>query len=399
MNKLGIYVHIPFCRSKCTYCDFYSCPDSEQVMDEYLHALSNHLKESSAYTKNTVVDSIYIGGGTPSFFGERRLKELLKQLYRRFRVAKDAEVTVECNPDSATEKLFHTLTRCGVNRISLGAQSAVDEELKIIGRVHTFEQVQQAVALARAAKIKNISLDLIYGLPLQTKESFADSLEAIAALEPEHISCYGLKVEEGTPLYRQVERGLLLPDDDMQADMYLQAVDYLAQHHYKQYEISNFARPGMQSRHNLKYWMGQEYLGFGPGAHSYMNGRRFSIVKDTQKYIEHMTSGAALLDESETLDRHARACEYLMLRLRTLRGIEEWEYRREFLMNFEPVEKKLFEFELGGYVVRDDRRWHLTPKGFLLSNLIIATLLDVQEEQKLDTLLPQFRQRSTQDKP
>ena len=397
-DKLGIYVHIPFCRSKCDYCDFYSCAVSgdqleseKEMMDAYLKALLRHFKETAPFARSCQVDSIYIGGGTPSYFGEKRLRELLGQLMRRYHVSRDAEVTVECNPDTVNEKLMKTLVKAGVNRISLGVQSAVDGELRSIGRIHSFEQVKDAVRLAKAAKLTNISLDVIYGLPGQTVESLAHTLDAVMALEPAHISCYGLKVEEGTRLAQRVQQGEILPSDDAQADMYLLAVSKLAQGGYRQYEISNFSRPGMQSRHNLKYWMGRDYLGFGPGAHSYFDGRRFSIIKDTAAYIRAMSNGGELLDENEVLDQRSKACEYLMLRLRTMRGIEEWEYRREFFMNFDPIERKLFELEVDGFVVRDDRRWHLTPKGFLLSNVLIGLLLDVQEEQKLETLIPRLR--------
>lgn len=369
-------------------------------MDAYCKAVAQHMKETARYAKTMVIDSIYIGGGTPSYFGAERLRFLLGQVHRRFRIARDAEITVECNPDSVDEKFFKVLARAGVNRVSLGAQSAVDAELKAIGRIHDFEQVRRAVLAARAAKIQNISLDVIYGLPEQTLASLQYTLAQIIALEPSHISCYGLKVEEGTPLFDQVEQGYALPSDDVQADMYLYAVEALAQNGYRQYEISNFARPGMQSRHNLKYWMGRDYVGFGPGAHSCFGGRRYSIIRDTQAYIDALATDEALFDEDEVLDQWARACEYLMLRLRTVRGIEEWEYRREFFMNFEPIERKLFELELSGYVVRDERRWHLTPKGFLVSNVLIGMLLDLQEEQRLDTFLPHVRRDfQNPDKP
>jgi len=397
-NKLGIYVHIPFCRSKCDYCDFYSCAttgdqlSSEQgAMDAYLKALLHHFKETAPFARSHQVDSIYIGGGTPSYFGGKRLRELLGQLMRRYHVSRDAEITVECNPDTVNERLMKILVKAGVNRISLGVQSAVESELRAVGRIHNFEQVKEAIRLAKSAKLNNISLDIIYGLPGQTPESLAHTLDAVIALDPAHISCYGLKVEDGTQLARRVAEGETLPDDDTQADMYLFAVNKLAQGGYRQYEISNFSRPGTQSRHNLKYWMSRDYLGFGPGAHSYFDGRRYSIIKDTAAYIHAMTNGGELLDENEVLDQRSKACEYLMLRLRTVRGIEEWEYRREFFMNFDPIERKLFELEVDGYVVRDDRRWHLTPKGFLLSSALIGLLLDVQEEQKLENLIPRLR--------
>ena len=391
-EKLGVYVHIPFCRSKCDYCDFYSLAGREDRMDDYLKALIAHMKETGPLTRGNQVDTLYFGGGTPSYFGEKRLKELLRTIAKRFDLAKDAEITVECNPDSVNLKMLQTLRKAGANRISLGVQSAHPCELRNLHRPHDFEQVKEAVKAIRAAKFKNLSLDLIYGLPEQDMAGWQDTVEQVLALEPEHLSCYGLKVEPGTPLDDRVIRGEKLPDDDTQADMYLWMVDRLAKAGYKQYEISNFAKPGFQSRHNLKYWMGRPYIGFGPGAHSDFGGRRYSFVRDLDKYISGVLGGGVVIDESELIPQRERGSEYLMLRLRTTRGIEEWEYRREFFMNFDPIEQKLEEYERQGWTERHDRRWNLTPKGFLVSNQLIGELLAIQEEATLEKTLPRLKQ-------
>ena len=391
-EKLGIYVHIPFCRSKCDYCDFYSLAGREDRMDDYLKALVAHMKETGPLTKGSQVDTVYFGGGTPSYFGEKRLKELLRTIAKRFDLAKDAEITVECNPDSVDLKMLQTLRRAGANRISLGVQSANPCELSCLHRPHDFEQVKEAVRAVRAAKFKNLSLDLIYGLPKQDMAGWQDTVEQALTLEPEHLSCYGLKVEPGTPLDDRVIRGEKLPDDDAQADMYLWMVERLGKAGYKQYEISNFARAGFQSRHNLKYWMGRPYIGFGPGAHSDFGGRRYSFIRDLEKYISGVLDGGTVIDESELIPQRERGSEYLMLRLRTTRGIEEWEYRREFFMNFDPIEQKLEEYERRGWAERHDRRWNLTPKGFLVSNQLIGELLSIQEEATLEKTLPRLKQ-------
>lgn len=391
-GKLGIYIHIPFCRSKCDYCDFYSLAGREGQMDVYKKALIAHMRETAPLARGYQVDTIYFGGGTPSYFGEKRLRELLSEVNKRFDVVRDAEITVECNPDSVDRLMLSKLRRAGVNRISLGVQSACDQELCSLHRPHTFAQAAQAVAWAREAKLKNVSLDLIYGLPDQTMEGWQNTVGEAISLNPEHLSCYGLKVELNTPLYSRVERGELLPDEDAQADMYLWTVDRLAQAGYKQYEISNFARPGLQSRHNLKYWMGRTYIGFGPGAHSDFGGRRYSFVRDLDTYIEGVLKGGNIVDESDIIPQRERSGEYLMLRLRTTRGIEEWEYRREYFMNFDPIEQKLEEYERNGWAARQDRRWYFTPKGFLVSNQLIGDLLSIQEQDALDTLLPKLRQ-------
>ena len=393
-NSLGLYIHIPFCRSKCDYCDFYSLPGREDVMDGYLKALSAHIAETAPLVRDHVVDTIYFGGGTPSYFGQKRLVELLKLLRKKFKVKPDAEVTLEANPDSVDAKSLTALRRSGVNRLSLGMQSADDGELAALHRPHTFRQVQDAVAAARKANLKNLSLDLIFGLPGQTLEKWRSNLEAAIALEPEHLSCYGLTVEPGTPLGRRAAAGAVqLPGDDVQADCYLWTVERLEQAGYHQYEISNFAKPGRQSRHNMKYWMGREYLGFGPGAHSNIGTRRYAFIRDLDGYIQGVTEGTRLLSELEEIPDRERSEEYLMLRLRTSYGIEEWEYRREYYRNFDPLAAKLSEYEQQGLCMRSDRRWRLTPRGFLLSNQIIAELLSLQERATLENTLSKIRGR------
>ena len=244
MTPLGLYIHIPFCKSKCVYCDFYSLPNCEEKMDAYVSALTNHLKEVAPRMKNQTVDTVYFGGGTPSYLGQERLCHLLKTVKKYYRVTSDAEITLEANPDSAGDvKALRKLRRAGFNRVSLGVQSTDNGLLKRIGRVHTYEQVKQAVAAARKAKFDNLSIDLIYGLPEQTMETWQKTLREAVELAPQHISCYGLKVEEGTPLWREKDT-MVAADDDEQAEMYLWAVAFLHGRGYEQYEISNFAVPG-----------------------------------------------------------------------------------------------------------------------------------------------------------
>ena len=244
---------------------------------------------------------------------------------------------------------------------------------------------------ARSARIKNLNLDLIYGLPGQTDGSWRDSVEQALALEPEHLSCYGLTVEEGTPLAQRVEEGECLPDDDQQAERYLWTVKRLAEAGYEQYEVSNFSKAGCQSRHNLKYWMGRPYIGLGAAAHSDFGGCRYSFVRDVQGYIRGVLGDEQVLDEMNEIPQRERGCEYLMLRLRTTHGIEEWEYRREYYMNFDPIAAKLAEYEQKGLAVCTGRRWHFTPEGFLLSNRLIGELLELQEVETLANTLEKIR--------
>ena len=390
-QTLGLYIHIPFCRSKCDYCDFYSLAGKDARMDDYQRALLAHLAESAPQAAAFTVDTIYFGGGTPSYYGAKRLCELLSFIRKKYKVDKNAEITLEANPDSVDLRSLKRLRRAGFNRISLGVQSASDCQLSDLHRPHSFAQAEQAIAWARKARFQNVSVDLIYGLPGQDEASWQETVEKVLALEPQHISAYGLKVEDGTPLCRRVESGEVLPDDDAQADWYLWAVERLAQAGYEQYEISNFAKPGLRSRHNWKYWMTQPYMGFGPGAHSDFGARRYSFLRDLEGYIKGVLEGGAIIDEDDQIPQSERSGEYLMLRLRTAHGIEEWEYRRTYFMNFDPIAQRLAEYETQGLVCRQGDRWRLTPNGFLLSNRIIGELLELQEQATLANTLERVR--------
>lgn len=395
-STLGLYIHIPFCRSKCAYCDFYSLSGQEEQMNSYQRALLAHLAEAAPMAAGYTVDTVYFGGGTPSYYGEKRLTELLRHIKKLYQVDKHAEITTEANPDSVNLKMLKRLRRAGFNRISLGVQSANNAQLASIGRPHSFEQAEQGVQWARAAGFDNVSIDLIYGLPGQNQDSWKDTVERALTLEADHISAYGLKVEEGTPLFRRVQEGEQLPDDDVQADCYLWTAKRLAQAGYEQYEISNFAKNGLFSRHNIKYWLTQPYMGFGPGAHSDFGGRRYSFLRDLDGYIKGVLEGGIIVDEDDTIPQKERSCEYLMLRLRTCQGIEEREYRSTYRMNFTPLEKKLLEYEQHGLACRTGERWRLTAEGFLLSNYIISSLLELQEAASLSDTLEFIQNKSTE---
>ena len=359
-KPLGIYIHVPFCRSKCEYCDFYSLAGARNsdLMDRYLTAILAHIREAGPSAAGYEVDTVYFGGGTPSFFGAGGLSRIFAEIDRRFDVSREAEVTLEANPDSVALPM-----------------------LKAIGRPHNYKQAHQAVSLARRAGFDNVSVDLMFGLPNQSREQWMQTLRNVIDLKADHISCYGLKVEAGTPLYDYKDCANL-PDDDAQADMYFYAVDTLESFGYHQYEISNFARDGYVCRHNMKYWVGDEYLGFGPCAASDFAGKRFTIEANLEKYIKGIATKGVVLSECESVPLRERAGEYLMLRLRTVDGVEAGEYTRSFLLPFEPIEARLQELEKQGFAVLEHGRWHLTPKGFMLSNSILIDLLDVQQKSK-----------------
>ena len=341
-RPLGLYIHIPFCKQKCAYCDFYSLAGSESRMDDYVQALCADLTETAGYTPGYTVDTIYFGGGTPTYLGEKRLVHILKTILKRYKVTKDAEITLEANPDSAGDwKALRALRRAGFNRISLGMQSGCDQELREIGRVHT----------------------------------------AAVALGPDHLSCYGLKVEEGTPLFARRETAGL-PDDEAQADFYLWTVEYLAGQGYGQYEISNFAKPGRESRHNLKYWRLQEYAGFGPGAHSDLGGLRYACDRSLDTYIQGVRDHASVFSESDRIPPADRDVEWVMLGLRTTYGLDPKDYEYRFRRRFSPFLPFLAKCAQAGYAREEEGRWRLTPQGFLRSNAIIVELLEIQASEK-----------------
>ena len=386
-KRIGIYIHIPFCVSKCAYCDFYSTAGGEKLMPRYHQALTRQLAEAAPLLAGYYVDSVYFGGGTPSYYGSKRIASLFNTLKDHYKVLLDAEVTVEVNPDSISGKDLRLLRKEGVNRLSIGTQTADDGLAKSLGRRHTFRQVEKTVEKARSVGFDNISLDLIYGLPSQSKTAWADTLNRVASLRPDHISCYGLRIEEGTPLYLFKDNPLI-PSEDDQADMYLFMVEALRDVGYRQYEVSNFALPGRESKHNLKYWNREEYVGFGPSAHSYIGDLRYSYIKGVEEYLQALDGKRPLLASQDDIPRSEQAVEYLMLGLRTTRGITGDEYYQLYQSNFAPIEALLLEYEKQGWATRLNDRWSLTPTGFLLSNQLIGDILDAHTEQRMTVGMP-----------
>ena len=378
-TPLGIYVHIPFCKSKCQYCDFYSLSGKDgKLQNQYVKTLCAHIRETGPLAPNYRVDTVYFGGGTPSFLGADALAAILTAIRKSFDVDPRAEITFEANPDSITRRLLRRLRREGFNRISLGVQCDDDRILHNLGRPHSYEDVVLAVKRIRRARYRNLSLDLMFGLPGQSVEEWQATLENVLRLQPEHISCYGLKVEPGTPLY---ERRMVsdLPSDDDQADMYLNAVNYLRAKGYRQYEISNFAKKGMASRHNLKYWQGGEYLGFGPDASSDFGGKRFTMVRSVHQYIDGIQNHGQVIRDLQNIPPRERAGEYLMMRLRTHEGICREEYENQFLLPFDPLEEVLQLNREHHLAILSEGRWRLSPEGLLVSNSILSDLLLAQD--------------------
>lgn len=377
---LGIYIHIPFCLSKCEYCDFYSIPQAdEETMDRYLKALIAHIRESGHQAPAYRVDTVYFGGGTPTYFGSDRLSAVLAAVRESFDVTPDAEITFEANPESVNLRMLKRLRREGFNRISLGIQSDDDETLFALGRPHTYADAEEAVRLARKAGFYNLSVDLMFGLQNQTTRSWLNTLTHVLELKPEHISCYGLRVEESTPLNKYYHL-LDIPDDDQQADMYLNAVELLRRKGYHQYEISNFSQRGKLSKHNLKYWTGKEYLGFGPQASSDFAGKRFEIVGSLREYIEGIENHTQVLCHVHEIPPRERAGEYFYTRLRTVFGITKKEFESTYLLSFDPMEEVLDRYFSSGHAVCINDRWRLTPEGMLVSNYILSDILTALDD-------------------
>ena len=376
-SPLGLYVHIPFCRQKCAYCDFVSFPEQGRA-DAYFQALYKEIAMAAAECGSKKFDTVFFGGGTPSAVP----LEFICTAMERIRACFDLEIseaTIECNPGTVDMDKLKAYRRAGFNRISIGVQSFDDGLLRSIGRIHSAAQAEEAVKLSRAAGFENINIDLMYGLPGQDLLDWTATLDNVLRLNPEHISCYALKVEEGTPFY-QVKDALNLPDEDTQADMYLAAVETLKGRSFRQYEISNFCRKGLVSRHNMKYWTGGEYLGFGPGASSDFAGKRYTLKRDLQAYISGIRDGGDIMEDLQEIPIRERAGEYLMLRLRTSQGIEREEYEKTFLLPFDPLEDVLEKQRRLFHATQTDTgRWVLTPKGYLVSNDIITDLLLAQD--------------------
>ncbi len=380
MKGLGLYIHIPFCISKCNYCDFYSIGGvDEEKKEKYTYALIKHMSEYKIQAKNRAVSSIYIGGGTPSLLSEAQLKKIMKAVKKNFRLTTRCEISIEINPGTVDEKKLSAMRRLGINRLSIGAQSFNDDELKVCGRKHTSADIYSAIIMARRAKFDNISLDLIYGLPSQSKESLFYNIDTAAELGVDHISLYGLKIEEGTPFWYD-RHSLDLPDEDTECDMYFEAIDKLKHHGYRQYEISNFAKSKKACKHNLRYWNCDEYIGLGPAAHSFFGEKRFSFKRDLRLYIDSFDEtknvNERLIDEYVEIPPQAHIAEYVMLRFRLCEGINLAKFKKRFGRSFEALYyEKMWPYINSGHIVKTKTGYAFTPQGMYVSNYILSHMI------------------------
>jgi len=375
-SSLGIYVHIPFCVQKCRYCDFCSFANAKRdEMEEYAKELCRRIERERSRLSEFCVDTIYFGGGTPTLLPIEAFARILETLRNTCEISDACEITCECNPATADEKRFRALRALGVNRLSIGLQSVHDDELRRLGRIHTYRDFLTTFSDARTAGFDNVSVDLMYALPDQTLSCFEESLSQVAELSPEHISVYGLKIEEGTPFWEQRDR-LFLPDEETELSMYLACTEILSRYGYQKYEISNFAKKGYESRHNLRYWRGEEYLGFGVAAYSYFAGERFGNSRDMRAFL----AGENIVEERVRLDERDLRNEYLMLRLRLCEGVDERELTARFGVSFRSLAPSLDSWISHGFLKQEGSRIFFTDRGFFVSNAILSELLEFDEK-------------------
>lgn len=381
-KQIGLYIHIPFCKQKCSYCDFCSYANKESFIKRYIQCV---LKEIIEVGNNNKIDfengkddlfsvkTIYIGGGTPSLIESKYIVQIMEEIKSNFELDENAEITIEVNPGTVTLEKLEDYNKVGINRLSIGLQSTHEHLLKEIGRIHTYLDFLDTFRFAREAGFENINVDLMIGLPNQTLEEVKDSIEEIVSMEPEHISVYSLILEENTPLFKKVEEGLELPNEDLERKMYWAVKQTLEQNNYIHYEISNFAKKGYESKHNLDCWNQKEYIGFGIAAHSYTNGIRYSNIENIEQYIknydEDKTEENLVFHEKQ--DMEAMQKEYMLLGLRKIDGVSIQEFKIKFVANpvflyHSELEKLVNEelLEIDGDMIK------LTNKGLDLANIV-----------------------------
>ena len=375
-NEIGVYIHIPFCMKKCFYCDFVSYANKEDMIEKYIKALEKEIKIKAEENKLLKINTIYIGGGTPSFIDSKHIVYIINAIKESFNVKENAEITIEVNPGTVTKNKLEDYIKCGINRISIGLQTTNNELLKQIGRIHTYEQFLETYNLIRMVGFNNINVDLMLALPNQTIKDLEDSLNKVIMLKPEHISVYSLILEEKTKLYGLVESGKLeLLDESIERNMYWKVKNILEQNGYKHYEISNFAKQGYESKHNLNCWNQEEYLGMGVAAHSYLNNKRYSNTENLEQYInklldeEGIKNDIVTVHEEQTLEDKQK--EYMLLGLRKIEGVKISDFKNKFVQN--PI--YIFRKELDKLVKEDliqveDNNIKLTKKGLDLANLV-----------------------------
>ncbi|MCI8999976.1 MAG: oxygen-independent coproporphyrinogen III oxidase [Clostridia bacterium] len=375
-EELGIYVHNPFCKQKCYYCDFVSFAKSEMWEEEYIEALKKEIQQNKEKAKGFMVSTIYIGGGTPSYIDSKAIVSVLDTIKENYEIQEEAEITIEVNPGTVTKEKLEDYKKVGINRLSIGLQSTDNAILKQIGRIHTYEEFLETYKLARKIGFTNINIDLMLALPNQTEEILGDSLQKVISLDPEHISLYSLILEEGTPMTSFVEEGkITLPTEEMERNMYWNTKRMLEQNGYIHYEISNFAKPTKQSKHNQNCWNQKQYLGFGLASHSYYHKTRYSNITNLKDYIQSIGNGPVSANKTQNIHEiqtpEDEQKEYMLLGLRKIQGIAISEFKNKFIQNpiyvFRKELDKLVKEEL---IEVDIDNIKLTDKGLDFANMV-----------------------------
>ncbi|MDI6799906.1 MAG: radical SAM family heme chaperone HemW [Actinomycetota bacterium] len=375
-KETGIYIHIPFCRSKCAYCNFNSASGLEDLIPTYVDALTKEIKSRAHQAGPREARSLYFGGGTPTILSGAELETILAAIFENFALGQDLEITIEANPEGLSLSYLNDLIRLGFNRLSLGAQSFDDDFLHLLWRRHSAEEVERAVGMATRAGFGNINLDLILSSPLGGGKNNEMTLKRAISLKPSHISAYMLEIHKGTPLFDMVSSSSFKPlEEEIQAETYLSSIETLIAAGFNQYELSNFAKEGLESIHNMIYWRGGNYYGFGAGAHSFLGGRRIKNIEDPRSYVEVALVSGAAADSFEELSRRDGLCERIMLGLRLTEGLDLIKLEEEF--STEEIDQIILRAQIFvdmGLMTRGERL-RLTPSGMLVSNDILARLI------------------------
>ena len=378
MSTAALYIHIPFCEKRCVYCDFYTVAGVSSRIPDYVAALKKEigLRAAEPFWQRQRFATIFFGGGTPSLLSPQQIAEILDTVFGAFQFEQHPEITIEANPGTLTSEQLARYRSTGVNRLSLGVQSLHADELERLDRIHSPQQAIDAVMMARHAGFENISMDFIFALPQQTIPRWQASLEQAFELQPTHISAYNLTIEHGTPLDVKIRKGEMEPlSEEEERAFYQFTIDFLESHGYRQYEISNFAKPGFEAKHNIKYWDGSVYLGLGASAHSFDGKRRFWNVANLRKYLEALTAARLPEDSAEQLSKSQQMFETAFLGLRQRQGVDLAAFAKKFRQSFDATFNGLVpELEKGGLLIRRDERLQLTPEGLFLCDEICAKL-------------------------
>ena len=385
MSKLGIYIHIPFCVKKCDYCDFLSAPSDEKTMERYTKALVKEIELNKELMKEYLVDTVFIGGGTPSILEGNLIARIMRALRSNANIAEDAEITIECNPGTVTEEKLLSYKNAGINRISFGLQSANDKELRSIGRIHTYEEFLESYYMARECGFDNINIDLMSALPGQSEQSFKETLEKVIGLNPEHISVYSMIVEDGTEMSQRVKnaraKGIdILPSEEEERRMYYMTKTLLGKAGYGRYEISNYAKSGYECRHNIGYWARKDYLGFGIGAASLYKEQRYNNVADINSYMDRLLgveiTGIKLQENQQKLSTDEQMEEFMFLGLRMMEGVSIKLFEEKFGKKYDNVYGKVSDkLVTQGLLECVEEHVRLTERGIDISNYVMSEFL------------------------